>query len=52
MKVRLYCTYYNDKREKQGEPGDVLDLPAHEARRLLTGGSAELVEPPKKSERD
>lgn len=52
MKVRLYCTYYNDKREKQGEPGEVLELPRKEAEPLLHGGSAELVEPPKRSERE
>lgn len=52
MKIRLSCTYYNEKREKTGEPGDVLELPKAEAERLLQGGSAELVEPPKKSERD
>jgi hypothetical protein len=52
MKVKLSCTYYNEKKEKVGEPGDVLDLPKAEAERLLNGGSAELVEPPKKSERD
>ncbi len=37
MKVRLQCTYYNEKKRKM---------------RLLAGGSAELVEPPKRSERD
>lgn len=52
MKVRLYCTYYNDKREKQGEPGEVLELPRNEAEPLLNGGSAELIEPPKRSERE
>lgn len=52
MKVKLSCTYYNEKKEKAGEPGDVLDLPAQEAQLLLNGGSAQLVEPPKKSERD
>lgn len=52
MKVRLSCTYYNEKKDKVGEPGDVLDLLRAEAERLLTGGSAELVEPPRKSERD
>lgn len=51
MKVRLSCTYYNEKQEKTGEPGDVLDLPRKEAELLLNGGSAELVEPPRKSER-
>lgn len=52
MKVQLSCTYYNAQHEKTGEPGDVLDLPKTEAERLLAGGSAELIEPPKKSERD
>ncbi len=52
MKIRLHCTYCNDKNDKVGEPGDVLDLPRDEAALLLNGGSAELVEPPKKSERD
>lgn len=52
MKIRLHCTYYDEKREKRGEPGDVLELPKAEADRLLAGGSAELIEPPKKSERD
>lgn len=52
MNIRLNCTYYNEKKEKTGEPGDVLDLPKREAELLLNGGSAELLEPPKKSERD
>ena len=52
MKIRLHCTYYNEKREKQGEPGDVLELTKREAELLLKGGSAELVEPPKRSERE
>lgn len=52
MKVKLYCTYYNEQKDKVGEPGDVLEMPKAEAERLLRGGSAELVEPPKKSERD
>lgn len=56
MKVRLSCTYYNEKKEKIGEPGEYLESPkdasANELRRLLVGGSAELVEPPKRSERD
>ncbi len=51
MKIKLSCTYYNEKHEKIGEPGDILDLPKAEAD-LLIPGSAELVEPPKKSERD
>lgn len=56
MKVKLTCTYCNPKGEKLGEPGDCLespkDAPAEELRKLLAGGSAVLVEPPKKSERD
>ncbi len=52
MKVRLTCTYYNEKHEKIGEPHDELELPKAEAERLIRGGSAELLEPPKKSERD
>lgn len=52
MKVKLSCTYYNEKKEKAGELGDVLDLPRKEAELLLNGGSAVLLEPPKKSERD
>ncbi len=52
MKIKLSCTYYNEKNEKTGEPGDVLELPKVEAETLLRGGSAELVEPPKRSERD
>lgn len=52
MKVRLSCTYHNEKGEKVGEPGEVLELPKAEAELLLRGGSAELVEPPKRSERD
>ncbi len=51
MKVRLFCTYYNEKKDKTGEQGDVLEMPKAEAERLLAGGSAELVEPPKRSER-
>ncbi len=56
MKVKLHCTYYNEKGEKKGEPGSFLESPkdasAEELRRLLNGGSAELLEPPKKSERE
>lgn len=52
MKIRLHCTYYNEKNEKMGEPGDPLDLPRKEAELLLNGGSAELIEPPKRSERE
>ena len=52
MKIKFHCTYYNEKHEKMGEPGDVLELPKSEADRLLRGGSAEGLEPPKKSERD
>lgn len=52
MKIKLSCTYCNETGEKVGEPGDVLDLPKGEAELLLRGGSAELVEPPKRSERD
>lgn len=52
MKVRLSCTYYNKKKDKVGDPGEVVDLPTHDAMPLLNGGSAELVEPPKRSERD
>lgn len=52
MKIRLSCTYHNERGEKVGEYGDVLDLPQAEADPLVRGGSAELVEPPKKSERD
>jgi len=50
MKVKLSCTYYDEKQQKKGEPGDVLDLSPKEAQPLLDGGSAQLVEPPKKSE--
>lgn len=49
MKVTLTCTYYNDKKEKQGEYGDVLDLPESEAQRLLQGGSAMEGEPRKEA---
>lgn len=56
MKVRLTCTYKNDKGEKLGEFGSELESPrdasAEELKRLVAGGSATLVEPPKKSERD
>jgi hypothetical protein len=52
MKIRLSCTYHNEKGDKVGEPHDVLELPKAEAELLLRGGSAELVEPPKRSERD
>jgi hypothetical protein len=52
MKVRLHCVYYNEKQVKVGEPGDVLELSKAEAEGLLRGGSAEVVEPLKKSERD
>lgn len=52
MKVRLHCTYYDEKKEKKGEPGDVLELPRKEAELLFNGGSAELIEPPKRSERE
>ena len=52
MKVKLSCTYMNSKGEKVGEPGDEIELSPAEAKPLLKGGSAELMEPPKKSERD
>ena len=52
MKIKLSCTYHNEKGEKVGEPGDIMELPQREAELLLKGRSAELVEPPKKSERD
>lgn len=52
MKVRLKCTYYRQPDEKIGEPGDELEMSADEAAPLLRGGSAEIVEPPKKSERE
>jgi hypothetical protein len=52
MKIKLSCTYYNEKKEKTGEHGDVIEMPKSEAELLIRGGSAELVEPPKKSERD
>ena len=52
MKIKLSCTYYDHKGEKRGEPGDVLELPKAEADLLLKGGSADVIEPPKKSERD
>lgn len=52
MKIRLGCIYHDEKGEKIGEPGQVLELPRKEAELLLNGGSAELLEPPKKSERD
>lgn len=51
MKLKLRCTYY-DGDKKLGEPGETIDLPPKAAQLLLNGGSAELVEPPKKSERD
>jgi hypothetical protein len=53
MKVRLRCTLMDEKgRQKVGEPGDVMELEATLAKSLLAGGSAELLEPPKRSERD
>lgn len=52
MKVRLDCTLNDEKGKKLGEPGDEIDLDAKLAKQLLAGGSAVLVEPPKKSERD
>lgn len=52
MKLKLSCTYMNAKGEKLGEPGDEIDLSPAEAKALLKGGSAELIEPPKKSERE
>lgn len=52
MKIKLSCTYHDEQGQKKGEPGDVLELPAGEAQLLINGGSAELMEPPKKSERE
>lgn len=52
MKIKLSCTYHNEKGDKVGEPHDVLELPKAEAELLVRGGSAELVEPPKRSERE
>lgn len=56
MKVRLTCEYKNDKGQTVGKYHDVLESPkdatAEELKRLVAGGSACEVEPPKKSERD
>lgn len=56
MKVRLACTYKNVKGEIVGTYNDVLESPrdatAEELKRLVAGGSAIEVEPPRKSERD
>lgn len=52
MKIKLSSTYCDERGQKVGEYGDELDLPAAEAEALLRGGSAALIEPPKKSERD
>lgn len=52
MKVRLHCTLNDEKGKKLGEPGDELELHEKTAKPLLAGGSATLIEPPKKSERD
>lgn len=52
MKVKLSCTYCNSKGEKIGEPGDELEMTPAEARLLINGGSAVMIEPPKKSERE
>jgi len=56
MKVTLTCEYRNSKHEIVGKYGDALESPkdatADELKRLVASGSAEWVEPPKKSERD
>jgi hypothetical protein len=52
MKVKLSCVYCNSKGEKIGEPGDELEMTPAEAKALVKGGSAVLIEPPKKSERE
>lgn len=56
MKVKLSCEYQNEKGETVGRYGDTLESPKHasadELKRLVAGGSATEVEPPKKSERD
>lgn len=52
MKVKLNCTYANIKGEKVGEPGDEIEVSPAEGKALLKGGSATLIEPLKKSERE
>lgn len=52
MKVRFLCDYYRTPNEKVGEYGEEKDLTPEEAEPLLKGGSAVLIEPVKKSERD
>ena len=52
MKVKLSCTLNDEKGQKLGEPHDVVEVDAILGKQLVAGGSAELVEPLKKSERD
>ena len=56
MKVKLNCVYCLKAGEPIGKPGDYLESPrdtsAEELKRLVQSGSADLIEPPKKSERD
>lgn len=42
MKIKLKCTYSGDPKN-HGEPGDVIDLPKDEAKRLIDLGAAEAA---------
>lgn len=56
MKVKVFCQFHNRRGEKIAEPGEYVesssDVSVSDLQRLINGGSAVLVEPPRKSERD
>ena len=51
MKIKLGCHYIDKEGKKRGEPGEEIELSPEDAKPLLTGGSAEVVEPPSRAER-
>lgn len=56
MKVRVFCHFHNRRGEKLAEPGECVesgrDVSVSDLQKLINGGSAELLEPPRKSERE
>lgn len=51
MRIKLGCTYSNREGKKLGEPGEEIEISLEDAKPLLAGGSAEIVEPPSRAER-
>jgi hypothetical protein len=51
MKIKLGCYYFDHDGKKRGEPGDEIEISPEEAKSLLAGGSADIIEPPSRAER-